>query len=788
MRRFIRYDNLGNVVGEISQNDIMTLVRREQINGEHSLEITTFQVLNKNERVLYQDGRGIWREYVVVGIDEEHASGKRVIGTYYCVWSVQPDLMGVPVSVMPGVQTPVSRRDALTAALSTQSRWQVGTVDNTTTGGASMYDTNAWNALSILVENWSGEITPSIEVSNNTGVVARYVDCYDQQGNQTAKRRFDFGDDLASVKRTRTDEPYYCRISPRGKGEQTEGGGYGRKITIESVNDGKDYLEYAPMVNVSKIPDGNGFIYPTLIVENSDCETPAELKTWAQGVLEDYCTPTVSYEINAVQAATEGIDVQGVSLGDAVYVVDKYFEGMRISGRVVEMTVDELNDHDMTIVIGHVQESLANQFSSLAGTVDKVGRNVSNLVTELSSAEYIENLINRLNDEINATGGYTYIVPGIGMRTYDVEVDDPSSGLEANKVVEIKGGSIRIAASKENGNWKWTSVFDAGHIAVEAITTIDLHAGYISSADGNSYWDLDANHLVTNNIDADGTLTSSASSSKVSINGGSMQFFNRASSSDSWEDAGTFSGAAGVVTPSKRYIGINYTTPYVTVGSYRYRTEFAVNQAQAFFGCKQYGQSGYSPSIEMACRGYSTDGGIGIDAADITINPSNMFYIQGDTDILTSLTVHGTKSRIAETENYGTRALYCYETPTPLFGDIGSGQLDDEGFCVVEIDDVFSETVRTDYGYQVFLQKCGQGEIWVDEKKPGYFIVRGTPKLRFDWEIKARQSDFADKRIDDHGLETALDEERSYGNEIEGLYSEEFGYVEEMEMILHEAA
>ena len=82
MKRFIRFSHQDAPLGEISPNDVMSLVRREEINGEHSLTITTLQVLGKGERIVYQDERGVWREYEVTGVDEEHAAGTRIIGTY----------------------------------------------------------------------------------------------------------------------------------------------------------------------------------------------------------------------------------------------------------------------------------------------------------------------------------------------------------------------------------------------------------------------------------------------------------------------------------------------------------------------------------------------------------------------------------------------------------------------------------------------------------------------------------------------------------------------------------
>lgn len=500
------YDRLGNPLGELAEADVFEAVLREEINGEHSLEITTTRVLDKGIRLLYEDGRSKWREFVVAGVDAEHASGNRAIGTYYCVWSIQQDLQGVTVSVMPGVQTPAEAATALTALLSTTDRWARGTVTQMTTGGASMYDRSAWEALSTLVDVWGGEIDATISVDNSGGVTGRVVDLYASQGEQTAKRRFDFGADLMSVKRTLADSPLFCRISPRGKGEQTDAGGYGRKITIESVNGGLDYLTYSPMVDAAKLPNGSGgYEYPTLIVENSDCETPAALKSWGESVLAEYCTPKVTYEVDVVQAGIEGVDVTGVSLGDAVQVVDRKFggDGIRVQGRVRSITTDLLNERDITVVIGDAEESISSKFAK----VDKSLSAVNNDLTVMSTAEYIGNLLDRINTEINATGGYTYIVPGNGILTFDVAVADPLNPVEASQVLEGKGGSIRIANTKTaQGAWEWKSVFTSGHIAAEVVTAANITTGYIGSVSSGNYWDLDNGTLTVASVDDLGAM------------------------------------------------------------------------------------------------------------------------------------------------------------------------------------------------------------------------------------------------------------------------------------------
>lgn len=141
------------------------------------------------------------------------------------------------------------------------------------------------------------------------------------------------------------------------------------------------------------------------------------------------------------------------------------------------------------------------------------------------------------------------------------------------------------------------------------------------------------------------------------------------------------------------------------------------------------------------------------------------FYVTG------GLTVAGTKSRVVDADQYGERLLYCYETPSPLFGDVGEGHIAEDGACYVWLDPVLAQAITTDR-YQVFLQKYGEGDAYVFERKPGYFVVKGTPGLSFGWELKAKQADFDQKRLDktdsfelepqvDYGAEAA-----SYINEL----------------------
>lgn len=138
------------------------------------------------------------------------------------------------------------------------------------------------------------------------------------------------------------------------------------------------------------------------------------------------------------------------------------------------------------------------------------------------------------------------------------------------------------------------------------------------------------------------------------------------------------------------------------------------------------------------------------------VEASGHFYSIGTGTDLADLSVRGTKKRILPTKNYGTQAFYCYEMASPMFGDIGEASISEDGTCLIDIDDIFQESTNVRIEYYVFLQKEGDGDCWVDQKEQTYFTVKGTPGLKFAFEVKARQADYEHMRFAD-ASETAYD-------------------------------
>lgn len=863
--RVMLFDKDGNTLGDLAPAEVFARVRTEEINGPHELTLVTTRRLTVGVCVVTVDSTGKWREFVVYKPDEEHQQGKRAIGTYQCMWSLQYDLMGVlcTTKAEPGMGFSCTAQVALQAALDGQSRWSVGLCDvgEVYPGkGCVMIGISAWERLKLVVKHWGGEVDATITV-DKSGVVSRAVDLRTHLGRSDVVRRFDWAKDLTRIKRIPDEGPYYCRVVPLGRGtreyaedDKTE---FEWPIGIEEETGGVPYIEdaEAALVFRRKNPDGT-WLYPTKKV-NYDQDDPELLLDEATEDLPNHTHPSVGYEADVLQFADAGMDVHGISLGDDTQCVDRGFNEdapLNISGRVLRLEVDELDPKSNTnVTLGSLGLTFADTLHELIGTSTRDITTSVRRIEKGGTIAYLESVLDKINEQINSTGGYTYLVPGLGAVTYNTAVTDPAVGAEASQVTEIRGGTLRFANSRENGNWKFTNVITADGYLALAATIARLTSGYIGNANGN-YWDLDnrqlnmaaaattidnqslpqyigANlgldqqkvfNLLTNNgalqglfmqsgnlyinasyIQTGYLLASLITSGKIQATNGKVYFdlTNDEIASDRLISTSNLTALKNLIL-SFGEITRYSTTKYgllltdSTQANYPLRIIpaadsrlYGINgkvarfdsphgiELETFYPGNSYTDAYYQSQIYMYRRcidmsifhhqansGISTtDSGIKLGrsadsyAMTLTAYGDVLFACSQGTQInwaqyvptFDSLIASGTKSRVVKTEHYGDRLLHAYETPSPLFGDFGSATIGEDGICIVSIDDVFSETVRTDMAYQVFLQKCGPGDVWVSDKTPTYFVVEGTPGLLFDWQITAHQKDYETARIDD---------------------------------------
>jgi hypothetical protein len=404
--RVILYDRAGNPLGDLASSSIYEMTIVEEINGEHSLTIETSTVMQVGTYALTKGYDGRWREWCVNEPDELHESGATAVGTYTLPWSLYTDLMAADgselwASAEDGTLDPITARQALTIALSDQVRWGVGTVDVDTTGAVSLYDDQVWNYLSKLVGVFGGEVDAEIEV-DASGVVSRNVALRRHLGSETVMRRFDWGRDLTSIRRTPAEGPYFCGVRPRGGQTKTDNDGvdYTDRVGIEDEparadegdgwyhDAGSPYLVATDARDVFRISDGHGgWLYPMRVMTYDVAQTSfgpdaEELLDKAAADVYDVTHPKTTYEATVLAFANAGMDVVGLALGDEVHVADLGFNpdaALRVEGRVYRVEYDPRDiAATMDLTIGQLQETLAETIRGLTkGTLASVERRIA---------------------------------------------------------------------------------------------------------------------------------------------------------------------------------------------------------------------------------------------------------------------------------------------------------------------------------------------------------------------------------------------------------------------------
>ena len=141
-----------------------------------------------------------------------------------------------------------------------------------------------------------------------------------------------------------------------------------------------------------------------------------------------------------------------------------------------------------------------------------------------------------------------------------------------------------------------------------------------------------------------------------------------------------------------------------------------------------------------------------------------------------SLDLRAFKNKVMVTKDYGQRRMHCYETTSPMFGDVGEGTISaadsgsEYGHVNVYFDPIFASVIEHT-GYQVFLQKYGDGVCYIEYRMLTGFRVRGTPNLSFGWEVKAKQKGYNNFRTDDYGMTSSVLDSQAVVDKILELFS-----------------
>lgn len=283
----------------------------------------------------------------------------------------------------------------------------------------------------------------------------------------------------------------------------------------------------------------------------------------------------------------------------------------------------------------------------------------------------------------------------------DKKFQDYSTTIEMNTAIKQKADSIETEVSKKVNGDEIISKIN------QSAESVAINASKIS-----------LNGAVTANSNFKINTDGSAETKSLKITGGSLEIGGNCE----------ITRKGDVFAMSPNFVSGMYLSNEVSIG---------VDLSQ-----KSYSMiMGYVGKDVFVGESTSTLRGYGFTA-------TNDIYAYG------KLGCMGEKTRIIHTDDGRNAEMYAYETASPTFGDIGTGKIDNDGYCYVYLENDFLATIEKNMKYHVTLTAKGPGELYVEStnENDGYFVVKGTPKLEFYWEARARQKGCRDTRIEESNI------------------------------------
>ena len=383
--------------------------------------------------------------------------------------------------------------------------WKVGVSKATTTSSANFYYKSVLSSFSEALKKWDCEFIPHIEFKDGK-ILSKTINLYDKISNDNGKW-FEYGDELLTVV-AETDKDIYTAYIGLGKGEQTEKGGYGRKIKFDGViwekakgkpvdkPVGQDFVEIKKASKLWGYPDGT----PKLgIVEFSDVEDREELLNKTYLYAKENCRPKLQLKSTVI---SQGL----VEIGETCTIIRNDLN-IRYKTRIFKIKKNFLNSDLISFEFG--DKVVLSASDRIRSDNEKEEKKQQELESRMES--FLKNITNfyfnedGYNYELKANNEYK--LPA-GYYSFDKPIENSPT-----KVVYMGAGKILIADSKNpDGEWKWRTAITSQGIAGEEIVANSITANKLSADVGQSL-DLSSNESINNVVKK--SVTSEVSKVKV---------------------------------------------------------------------------------------------------------------------------------------------------------------------------------------------------------------------------------------------------------------------------------
>ena len=491
MKLFL-FNNDEKLIGTVSP---LEGIQNEEINKIQTIECTVVysELIEKASYIGHKDysDNRIFHLYKIDHVTKTSTTDVKIVGVHTFFDDMESDgyvkdfrptnreLVGVLTTILDG------------------SRWQLGTVNIQRRFTGNFYYVTRKEAISKLIEATQIEIKPRLVFSRGK-ITGRYLDVFTRLGARNGKV-FVHGRDLLTVSEKKSQGAIYTAVVGRGKGEETDTGGYGRRISFKDVEwrrtsgqpvdkpVGQEYVEIPAMTRLYGFEKGTK---PRIkIVEFQDETDKEKLLRLSYEWLEKNSRMQVEYSAKV-------LNVGNLELGDTVGIFNPKL-GIKYETRVFKVKRNLVNNKLTEFGIGDKVTT-----SPFSRTIE-LAKEMKNFQDD--TVYWLDKIRERLSDKLINEDGYNYDLKAdneykvpAGYYSFDKPIDQ-----NPTKVVYMGAGKIAIADSKKpTGEWNWKTFLDGRGATLDLINTGVLKAGRIQSADGRSYWDLDTGefHMEQNAI------------------------------------------------------------------------------------------------------------------------------------------------------------------------------------------------------------------------------------------------------------------------------------------------
>ena len=480
MKLFL-FNNDEKLIGTVSP---LEGIQNEEINKIQTIECTVVysELIEKASYIGHKDysDNRIFHLYKIDHVTKSSTTDVKIVGVHTFFDDMESDgyvkdfrptnreLVGVLTTILDG------------------SRWQLGSINVQRNYTGNFYYVTRKEAISKLIEATQIEIKPRLEFSRGK-ITGRYLDVFTRLGARNGKV-FVHGRDLLTVSEKKSQGAIYTAVVGRGKGEETDTGGYGRRISFKDVEwrktsgqpvdkpVGQEYVEIPAMTKLYGFEKGTK---PRIkIIEFQDEEDKEKLLRLSYEWLEKNSRMQVEYSAKV-------LNVGNLELGDTVGIFNPKL-GIKYETRVFKVKRNLVNNKLTEFGIGDKVTT-----SPFSRTIE-LAKEMKNFQDD--TVYWLDKIRERLSDKLINEDGYNYDLKAdneykvpAGYYSFDKPIDQ-----NPTKVVYMGAGKIAIANSKKpTGEWNWRTFLDGRGATLDLINTGVLKAGRIQSADGRSYWDLD---------------------------------------------------------------------------------------------------------------------------------------------------------------------------------------------------------------------------------------------------------------------------------------------------------